>query len=104
MGVAEWFSNICSDVLADKPEVYLYVYDRSNQEAFLGLVRMVPDVSKDNSELDGWFKLEPRNEQDEMVSGEIHIRTRFQKTGKKTVEPSDFDILKLIGKGMLQRP
>ena len=86
-------------MLADKPEVYLYVYDRSNQEAFLGLVRMTPEVSRDNTEIEDWFKLEPRNEQDESVSGEIHIKTHFQKTAKTKLEPSDFDILKLIGKG-----
>ena len=90
---------IFSDVLAEKPEVYLYVYDRSNQEAFLGLARMTPDVSRDNGEVENWFRLEPRNEHEDNVSGEIHIQTRFHKAAKTKVEPADFDILKLIGKG-----
>ena len=62
---------------------------------------MTPDVRKDNSEVEGWFKLEPRNEQDESVTGEIHIMTRFQKKVKTKMAPTDFEILKLIGKGRL---
>lgn len=60
---------------------------------------MTPDVSKDNSEAEGWFKLEPRNEQDESVTGEIHIKTHFQRKVKTKMGPADFEILKLIGKG-----
>ena len=60
---------------------------------------MTPDVNRDDSEVMGWYKLEPRNEHDERVSGEIHITTHFQKAAKTKVEPADFDILKLIGKG-----
>lgn len=95
----KWDIEATFDVLAEKPEVFLYVYDRANQEAFLGLARMIPDVSKDKSEVEGWFKLEPRNEQDEGVSGEIHIKTTFHKQVRTKIEPSDFEILKLIGKG-----
>ena len=60
---------------------------------------MTPDVSRDNSEIENWFRLEPRNDEDESVSGEIHIQTRFHKAAKTKAEPADFDILKLIGKG-----
>jgi serine/threonine protein kinase SCH9 len=60
---------------------------------------MTPDVSRDNSQVEGWFKLEPRNEKDENVSGEIHIKTVFHKKVKQKIEPTDFEILKLIGKG-----
>ena len=60
---------------------------------------MTPDVSRDNREAEGWYRLEPRNEQDESISGEIHITTHFQKAARTKVEPADFDILKLIGKG-----
>ena len=96
-----WDIEATFDVLADNPEVFLYVYDRANQEAFLGLAKMTPDVSRDNNEFEGWVKLEPRNEQDESVSGEIHIKTVFHKKVKTKTEPSDFEILKLIGKGKL---
>ena len=96
-----WDIEATFDVLADNPEVFLYVYDRANQEAFLGLAKMTPDVGRDNNEFEGWVKLEPRNEQDESVSGEIHIRTVFHKKVKTKTEPSDFEILKLIGKGKL---
>ena len=95
----KWDIEAIFDVLAEKPEVFLYVYDRANQEAFLGLVKMIPDVSKDNSQVEGWFKLEPRSDQDDSVSGEIYIKTTFHKQVRTKVEPSDFEILKLIGKG-----
>lgn len=53
----------------------------------------------DDTELDKWFRLEPREAAGEQVTGEIHLRIRFQKTEKKHYGPEDFTILKLIGKG-----
>ena len=77
----------------------IYVYDRSNQEAFLGVVRLSPNVSEDNTKVEGWYKLERRNSADESVTGEIRLEMRFQRTDKKQYGPHDFTILKLIGKG-----
>ena len=57
-------------------------------------------MSDDNTKLEGWFKLEPRDAQEETVTGEIHLELRFQKTDKKHYGPEDFQILKLIGKGV----
>ncbi|KAL8763755.1 MAG: hypothetical protein Q9184_000547 [Pyrenodesmia sp. 2 TL-2023] len=88
-----------SDVLSNESDIDVYIYDRSNQEAFLGHVRVSPSVSEDSSTLQGWYKLEARDPEEERVSGEIHLEIRFHKTDKKHFGPEDFQILKLIGKG-----
>ena len=83
-------------------DIDFYVYDRSNSEAFLGHVRLMPNMNEDNTEQEGWFKLEPRDVQEENVSGEIHVALHYQRTEKKHYGPGDFTILKLIGKGWCQ--
>ena len=88
-----------SDVLSDESDIDVYIYDRSNQEAFLGHVRVSPNVNEDMSTLEGWYKLGARDPGEERVSGEIHLEMHFQKTDKKHFGPEDFQIIKLIGKG-----
>ncbi|KAI4094373.1 MAG: hypothetical protein LQ344_002273 [Seirophora lacunosa] len=88
-----------SDVLSDESDIDVYIYDRSNQEAFLGHVRVTPNVSEDSSALEGWYKLEARDPEEDRVTGEIHLEITFQKTDKKHFGPEDFQIIKLIGKG-----
>lgn len=102
-------TNICtSDVIGEKSDIDFYVYDRSSQEgsqeAFLGHVRVSPDIAEDNKTSEGWYKLEPRDKQGETVTGELRIQMRFQKTDKKHYGPEDFQILKLIGKGKPHYP
>ena len=89
-----------SDVLGKRSDIDFYVYDRSNQENFLGHVRLQPNLSEEDTRLEGWFKLGARGPGEEPVSGEIHLQMNFQKTDKKHYGPGDFKILKLIGKGM----
>ena len=60
---------------------------------------MNPDLSVDNTKVEGWFKMEPRDAQEETVSGEINLQLHYQMTDKKHYGPDDFQILKLIGKG-----
>ena len=91
---------MASDAVGEKSDIDFYVYDRSNHEAFLGHVRMTPSLKDDNTTVRGWFKLEPRDAQEETVTGEIHLTLHFQKTDKKHYGPEDFQILKLIGKGV----
>jgi protein-serine/threonine kinase len=89
----------CSDVLGKSSDIDIYVYDHSNQEAFLGHLRISPQL-EDDSKIEGWYKLESREGQEEKVTGEIFLQMRFQKTDKKHYGPEDFQILKLIGKGV----
>ena len=88
-----------SDVVGDHSEIDISVYDRSNQEAFLGHVRFCPNLVEYEHPYDGWFTLEPRDGDADQISGEIHLRINFHKTDKKHYGPEDFEILKLIGKG-----
>ncbi len=88
-----------SDVVGNRSEIDITVYDRRDQETFLGHVRLCPLLNQEGVVTDGWFKLEPRNS-DEEVSGEIHLRIKYQTIDKKHYGPEDFQILKLIGKGM----
>lgn len=74
------------------------LYDRSNQEHFLGHVRICPLLSTSGQVLDSWFQLQARTPE-EHVSGEIRMRIRFEKTSKKHYGPGDFEVLRLIGKG-----
>ncbi|KAI9045801.1 serine/threonine protein kinase SCH9 [Aspergillus affinis] len=94
-----WNHEATFDVLGDKSEVDISVYDRKDQEAFLGHVRLCVNLNEDNSRLEGWFPLKARGAGDSQVSGEIHLEMRFERTEKKQVGPNDFQILKLIGKG-----
>ncbi|KAI2011685.1 Serine/threonine-protein kinase [Ophidiomyces ophidiicola] len=94
-----WNHEAVFDVLGDDSEIDVSVYDRSNQEHFLGHVRLRLNLREDKKAVVGWFPLEARAPGDGHVSGEIHLQMFFQKTDKKHFGPNDFQILKLIGKG-----
>ncbi|ODM23444.1 hypothetical protein SI65_01033 [Aspergillus cristatus] len=94
-----WNHEAVFDVLGEQSEVDVSVYDRSNQEAFLGHVRLTINLNEENDRMDGWYPLTARGAGDTQVSGEIRMEMRFETTDKKQVGPNDFQILKLIGKG-----
>jgi protein-serine/threonine kinase len=94
-----WDHEAVFDVLGESSEVDVTVYDRHNQETFLGHVRLGIDLKEDHSRLEGWFPLVGRAAGDSQVTGEIHLQMRFEMTDRKQVGPNDFAILKLIGKG-----
>ncbi|KAF2205000.1 kinase-like protein [Delitschia confertaspora ATCC 74209] len=95
----KWEHDATFDVVGDHSEIDISVYDRSNQEAFLGHVRFCPNLVEYEHPFDGWFTLEPRDGEEDFVTGEIHLRINFHKADKKHFGPEDFEILKLIGKG-----
>lgn len=74
------------------------IYDRSNQECFLGHIRMCPLLTREQNVMDSWFPLQPRTSH-ESVTGEIRLQISFEKTNKKHYGPDDFEVLRLIGKG-----
>ncbi|KAJ5406829.1 hypothetical protein N7465_008113 [Penicillium sp. CMV-2018d] len=94
-----WDHEATFDVMGDQSELDVTVYDRNNQEAFLGHVRLCINLKEDHSRLEGWFPLVARGAGDNQVSGEIHLDMKFEKTDRKQVGPNDFLVLKLIGKG-----
>ena len=87
-----------SDVTGHQSELDVSVYDR-HQDSFLGHVRLCLNLREKQTQLEGFFPLEPRGPEDEGITGEIHITMRFNKSEKRHVGPNDFQILKLIGKG-----
>ena len=97
--IGSWLIESGSDVLGKHSEVSINVYDSGNHEAFLGLVKVNPDVFQENKRVEGWYTLETRNPEEDHVSGEVHLDFSFQKTDKTKFGPEDFQILKLIGKG-----
>jgi serine/threonine protein kinase SCH9 len=65
----------------------------------LGHIRLCLNLKEDETEIEGWYLMQPRGVDDDHVTGEIHLKMRFEKTEKKHFGPNDFQILKLIGKG-----
>jgi len=58
-----------------------------------------PDVFHGTNAVEGWYRLEARDPEEDLVSGDVHLKISFQKTDKRHYGPEDFRILKLIGKG-----
>jgi serine/threonine protein kinase len=92
-------NTLASDVVGDQSELDISVYDKKNQEAFIGHVRFSPNLENYDTPHEAWFKLKPREGETDNVSGEIQLRLSFQKIEKRIYGPEDFEILKLIGKG-----
>ena len=81
----------------DESELLITVYDRQNQETFLGHTKLRPRLV-DKQAVEQWFKLEPRTP-DESVTGEIKLSWVYESIDRKHLGPDDFDILRLIGRG-----
>lgn len=94
-----WRHTATFDVVGENNEVDISVYDRSNNETFIGHVRLPLNLDDYEHQHDDWYKLQPREGQSDRVTGEIRLKIAFHATGKKTFGPEDFEILKLIGKG-----
>jgi hypothetical protein len=84
--------------LGDESELLITVYDRQNQENFLGHRKLSPK-HVDQQIVDQWFKLEPRKA-DETVTGEIRLQWSYESVERKHLGPQDFDIMRLIGRGI----
>ena len=86
-------------MLGKQSSIDVFIYDRSH-ETFLGHASVDVNVTDHNAKHEGWYKLEKRNSEDDPVTGEIYLGFSFQKTDKKIYGPEDFQILRLIGKGV----
>ncbi|EMC92947.1 hypothetical protein BAUCODRAFT_77167 [Baudoinia panamericana UAMH 10762] len=94
-----WRHTATFDVVGENSEVDVSVYDRSNNEAFLGHVRLPLNLDDYQHQHEGWYKLSPREGETSTITGELRLKIAFHATGKKSFGPDDFQILKLIGKG-----
>jgi serine/threonine protein kinase SCH9 len=86
-----------SDVLGIESELLVTVYDRQNQENFLGHLKICPKLV-DKQVVEQWFRLDPRTP-DETVTGEIKLYWVYESVERKHLGPNDFDIMRLIGRG-----
>ena len=99
----QWRHTATFDVVGENNEVDISVYDRSNNEAFIGHVRLPLNLEDYEHQHEDWYKLQGREGVEgnviDHVTGEMRLRIAFHASGKKTFGPDDFEILKLIGKG-----
>ncbi|ADV25661.1 AGC/AKT protein kinase [Cryptococcus gattii Ru294] len=97
-----WKEEVSFDVTSSKPTLHLSVYDRNRDgEGFLGMLDIKP-VLQDGYVLDNWYKLDTRG--DETVTGEVWIQMTYTVIRKRiSLKPSDFEFLKLIGRGTFGR-
>ena len=95
----QWKHTAIFDVVGENSEMDISVYDRSNNEAFIGHIRLPLTLEDYEHKHSDWYKLQSRDGKSDRVSGEIRLNIAFRATGKKTFGPDDFEILKLIGKG-----
>src|SRR5271170_6931690 len=86
-----------SDVIGEESELLVTVYDRKNEESYLGRVKLRPTLV-DKQVVEQWFKLEARTP-DDAVSGEIKLYWTYQTVERKHLGPDDFDVMRLIGRG-----
>lgn len=94
-----WKHHAVFDVVGEQNEIDVSIYDNSNNEAFIGHVRMPLRLEDYEHQHEEWYKLEAREGQVGKITGEVRMKIAFHSTGKKSFGPDDFDILKLIGKG-----
>jgi len=94
-----WNHMTTFDVVGQNSELDISVYDRKNNETFIGHVRLPINLEDYEHQHEDWYKLQQIEGESGKVSGEIRLKLAFHATGKRTIGPDDFDILKLIGKG-----
>lgn len=91
-----WNHEAIFDVVGNKSEIDISIYDATTDDSFLGHVRIQPFNYRNKS--GNWFNLSSRV-MGERVSGSIKIKWEYTSIIAKTYGPSDFEILRLLGKG-----
>ncbi|VUC33117.1 unnamed protein product [Clonostachys rosea] len=97
----KWDAEAVFDVVDSDMLVDISVYDHTvSGEEFLGHVDL--EVPRENEKsLEGWFQLEGHADTmaENAPTGELYVEASYQRSEKRQFGPSDFEILKLIGKG-----
>ncbi|TKA26132.1 hypothetical protein B0A50_04629 [Salinomyces thailandicus] len=94
-----WRHTATFDVVGENNQLDISIYDRKNNEAFLGHVRLPINLDTYEHQHEDWYKLSAREHDTVTVSGEVRLRIAFHVSGRKVYGPEDFEVLKLIGKG-----
>lgn len=92
-----WTEEAKFDLTSFESDLEVTIYDANNYDKFLGMCRIKPDFSQSRAS-DQWYDLQPRME-GERVSGQVRVSVFFERVSGKHYGPSDFEILRLIGKG-----
>ncbi|CAR29099.1 hypothetical protein ZYGR_0Z00200 [Zygosaccharomyces rouxii] len=94
-----WHHKTTFDVLGACSELEISVYDAAHDDMFLGQVRLRPRIQNTRKASQSqWHALQKRV-LDEHVSGDILISWQYTSTKKRQYGPSDFEVLRLLGKG-----
>ncbi|GMK59657.1 hypothetical protein CspeluHIS016_0802630 [Cutaneotrichosporon spelunceum] len=97
-----WKEEVTFDLTQSSSVVLVSVYDRNQAgEGFLGMLQIKP-MLKDGLTVDQWYKLGTRGS--EQAAGEVWLQMTFTAARSKLhLKPSDFEFLKLIGRGTFGR-
>lgn len=97
----KWDAEAAFDVVDSNMLVDISVYDHATTgDEFLGHVDFKA-VADPSNPVKGWFQLEGHADTmaENAPTGEIYVEAIYQRSERKHFGPTDFDILKLIGKG-----
>ncbi|UNI14776.1 Non-specific serine/threonine protein kinase [Purpureocillium takamizusanense] len=97
----KWDAEAVFDVVDSDMAVAISVYDHmTTGEEFLGQVDFQASRD-DHSTMRSWYTLKGHADTvaEDAPTGEIYVECLYQRSEKKQFGPSDFEILKLIGKG-----
>lgn len=92
-----WHHTAIFDVIGSKSQLQVSVYDTAIDGKFLGHLTINPRTI-DDSRVEQWYDLQPRLP-NEPISGKIRIKLEYSNIRKRHYGPSDFEILRLLGKG-----
>ncbi|EPY51866.1 AGC/AKT protein kinase Sck1 [Schizosaccharomyces cryophilus OY26] len=92
-----WDFETVFDVINPESAISVSVYDRMNDDMFLGSVKVVPVLLNEYLN-ENWYKLEPFD-LSQPFEGEINVQTIFEQSKITRYGPEDFSVLRLIGRG-----
>ena len=93
-----------SDVTSEHSVLQLNIYDRECDgiDGYLGTVELTPALIHDHP-VDAWHKLESTDHAHH-VTGTLRVQITYEQAkNKRSLQPRDFEVLKLIGKGTFGR-
>lgn len=87
------------DVTSYNSDLEVTLYDQGDNDRFLGFARIRPDF-KQTRVFDAWHTLETATgDSHNGTLGRIRVSLRFERIAQQQFGPSDFQVLRLIGKG-----
>ncbi|KAL5596972.1 uncharacterized protein BROUX77_006920 [Berkeleyomyces rouxiae] len=95
----KWDAQAIFDVVNSDTKLDISVYEQDEQgnDIFYGHVTFDTRADKQES-IKGWFALEGHADTP-APTGEIYVEVHYERAERKHLGPSDFEILRLIGKG-----